>query len=321
LHLHLEGTLEPEAVLDLARRNKVELPYADLEDLRGRYEFTDLQSFLDLLYANLTVLQTEEDFSGLVTAYVARAAAGGVRHVEAFFDPQPHVARGIPLERVLNGLATGIAAAERDHGTTVGLIACFNRDRTEEDAQAMLAALEEARAPIIGIGLDSAEVGNPPAKFQRVYARASALGLHRVAHAGEEGGPASVTEALDLLHIERVDHGIQAIDDPALMDRLARAGTPLTICPLSNVRLRCVDTLADHPLPAFLEAGVLVTINSDDPAYVGGYVDTNYEAVRTTFGFSDEVMAQLARNSVTASFLPGERKRRLLSEIDAWTAT
>ena len=185
----------------------------------------------------------------------------------------------------------------------------------------MLAALEEAGAPIIGIGLDSAEVGNPSAKFQRVYARAGELGLHRVAHAGEEGGAASVTEALDLLHIERVDHGIQAIDDPALMDRLARAGTPLTMCPLSNVRLRCVDTLADHPLPAFLEAGVLVTVNSDDPAYFGGYANANYEALRATFGFSDEVMARLARNSVTASFLPEVRKTGLLSEIDAWIAT
>lgn len=278
LHVHLEGTMEPERVLDLARRNGVELPYADLDDLRGRYEFTDLQSFLDLIYTNLTVLLTEQDFSDLVTAYVARAAAGGVRHVEAFFDPQPFVALGVPLRRILDGLTSGIAEAERDHGTTVELIACFHRDRSEEDALMMLAALEEARAPIIGIGLDSAEVGNPPAKFRRVYARAGELGLHRVAHAGEEGGAASVTEALDLLHIERVDHGIQAIDDPALMDRLARDRIPLTMCPLSNVRLRCVDTMADHPLPAFLEAGVLVTVNSDDPAYDGGYVDTNYEA-------------------------------------------
>ena len=321
LHLHLEGTLEPEAVLELARRNRVDLPYADLADLRSRYEFTDLQSFLDLLYANLTVLQTEEDFSDLVAAYVARAAAGGVRHVEAFFDPQPHVSRGIPLRRVLDGLASGIAAAERDNGTTVELIACFHRDRSEEEALATLAALEEAGAPIIGIGLDSAEIGNPAAKFQRVYARAAELGLHRVAHAGEEGGAASVAEALDLLDVERIDHGIQAIDDPALMDRLARAGIPLTMCPLSNVRLRCVDTLADHPLPAFLEAGVLVTVNSDDPAYFGGYANANYEAVRATFGFSDEVMARLARNSVTASFLAEGRKTELLTEIDGWLAT
>jgi adenosine deaminase len=321
LHLHLEGTLEPETVLELATRNRVKLPYADLDDLRGRYEFTDLQSFLDLLYANLTVLQTQEDFSDLVTAYVARAAAGGVRHVEAFFDPQPHVARGVPLERVLDGLASGIAAAQRDHGTTVELIACFNRDRSEEDAMAVLAALEEADAPIIGIGLDSTEIGHPAAKFERVYARAGELGLHRVAHAGEEGGAASVTEALDRLHVERVDHGIQAIDDPGLVERLARAGTPLTMCPLSNVRLRCVDTLADHPLPAFLEAGVVVTVNSDDPAYFGGYANANYEAVRATFGFSDEMMAGLARNSVTASFLPEGRKTELLSEIDAWLAT
>jgi adenosine deaminase len=320
LHVHLEGTMEPETVLELAHRNQVELPYADLEDLRGRYEFTDLQSFLDLIYTNLTVMQTEEDFSDLVTAYVARVAAGGVRHVEAFFDPQPFVALGIPLQRLLDGLASGIAAAEREHGTTVELIACFHRDRTEEDALTMLAALEEAGAPIIGIGLDSAEVGNPPAKFQRVFARAGELGLHRVAHAGEEGGAASVTEALDLLHIERVDHGIQAIDDPALVDRLARTGIPLTMCPLSNVRLRAVDTLADHPLPAFLEAGVLVTVNSDDPAYDGGYVNANYEALRATLGLSDEVMAQLARNSITASFLPEERKMGLLSEIDAWIA-
>jgi adenosine deaminase len=320
LHLHLEGTLEPEAVLELARRNRIELPYADLADLRGRYDFTDLQSFLDLLYANLSVLQTEEDFRDLVTAYVARAAAGGVRHVEAFFDPQPHVARGIPLQRLLDGLASGIAAAEREHGTTVELIACFHRDRSEEDALAMLDALEKAGAPIIGIGLDSTEVGNPAAKFQRVYARAGELGLHRVAHAGEEGGAASVAEALDVLDVERIDHGIQAIDDPALVDRLARTGIPLTMCPLSNVRLRCVDTLADHPLPAFLEAGVVVTVNSDDPAYFGGYADANYEALRATFDFDDEVMARLARNSVTASFLPDERKAELLSAIDAWLA-
>ena len=320
LHLHLEGTLEPEAVLELARRNRIELPYADLADLRGRYQFTDLQSFLDLLYANLSVLQTEEDFSDLVTAYATRAAGGGVRHVEAFFDPQPHVARGIPLQRLLDGLASGIAAAERDHGTTIELIACFHRDRPEEDALAMLDALEKAGAPIIGIGLDSTEVGNPAASFQRVYARAGELGLHRVAHAGEEGGAASVAEALDVLDVERIDHGIQAIDDPALVDRLARTGIPLTMCPLSNVRLRCVDTLADHPLPAFLEAGVVVTVNSDDPAYFGGYVDANYEALRATFGFDDEVMARLARNSVTASFLPDERKAELLSAIDGWLA-
>ena len=321
LHLHLEGTLEPETVLDLARRNGVGLPYADLEDLRARYEFTDLQSFLDLIYANVAVLQTERDFHELVTAYVARAAAGGVRHAEAFFDPQPHVARGIPLQRILDGLASGIAAAERDHGTTVELIACFHRDRSEEEALEVLAALQGAGAPIIGIGLDSTEVGHPATKFQRVYARAAALGLHRVAHAGEEGGAASVTETLDLLGVERIDHGIQSIGDPALMERLARAGTPLTMCPLSNVRLRCVDTLADHPLPAFLDAGVVVTVNSDDPAYFGGYANANYEAVRATFGFSDEVMADLARNSVTASFLPDERKRELLGEIDAWIAT
>jgi adenosine deaminase len=320
LHLHLEGTLEPETVMELARRNAVDLPYADLEDLRGRYEFTDLQSFLDLLYANLTVLKTEEDFSDLVTAYVARASAGGVRHVEAFFDPQPHVANGIPLQRVVDGLASGIAAAEREHGTTVELIACFNRDRSEDDALATLTALEEAAAPIIGIGLDSAEVGNPAGKFRRVYARAAELGLHRVAHAGEEGGAASVAEALDLLHVERIDHGIQAIDDPALMDRLARAGIPLTMCPLSNVRLRCVNTLADHPLPAFLDAGVLVTVNSDDPAYFGGYANANYEALRSTFGFSDEVMARLARNSVTASFLPEGRRAGLVNDIEAWLA-
>ena len=189
LHLHIEGTLEPELMFKLAQRNKIALRFPTVEAVRAAYEFTDLQSFLDLLYANLTVLQTEEDFSDLVTAYVARAAAGGVRHVEAFFDPQPFVARDIPLQQVLGGLASGIAAAERDYGTTVELIACFHRDRSEEEALAMLAALEEAGAPIIGIGLDSAEVGNPPAKFQRVYARAGELGLHRVAHAGEEGGP------------------------------------------------------------------------------------------------------------------------------------
>jgi adenosine deaminase len=320
LHLHLEGTLEPETVFALAERNGVALPYADLADLRGRYEFTDLQSFLDLLYANQSVLRTAADFEELAASYLLRAAQGGVRHAEVFFDPQPHLERGVALADVVDGLAAGIARAERDHGVTAALISCFHRDRTGEDALATLEQLVAIDAPIIGIGLDSTEVGNPASKFTAVYARAAELGLHRVAHAGEEGGAGFVADALDLLGAERIDHGIQAVDDPDLITRLITQQVPLTVCPLSNVRLRCVDTLADHPLPALLEAGIVATVNSDDPAYFGGYVEDNYAALRETLGFDDATLARLARNSVTASFLPVERKGALLAEIDAWLA-
>ena len=318
LHLHIEGTLEPELVFALADRHALELPYDSLADLRSRYDFTDLQSFLDLLYANNAVLRTAEDFAELAEAYLRRASAAGVRHVEMFFDPQAHLTRGVPLDAVVDGLVEGCRRGEDSTRTTAALIACFLRDRSGEEALEVLEQLAALEAPIIGIGLDSAEVGNPASKFTAVFIRAAELGLHRVAHAGEEGGPQYVVDALDLLHVERVDHGVQSVEDPALMRRLVSERVPLTVCPLSNVRLRGVPSLEEHPLPQLLGAGVVVTINSDDPAYFGGYVDDNYAAVAEQFGLDDDDLARLARNSVEASFLPSERKAELHREIDAW---
>ncbi|MEX0428081.1 adenosine deaminase [Nocardioides sp. DS6] len=320
LHLHIEGTLEPELIVALAERNGVTLPYAGVEELRARYDFTDLQSFLDLYYDNMAVLRTAADFTLLAETYLRRAAAGGVRHAEIFFDPQAHLVRGVALAEVVTGLAEGLRRGE-DAGITSTLIACFLRDRPAEEACEVLEQLVALDAPIVGIGLDSTEVGNPPAKFVDVFARAKELGLHRVAHAGEEGGPECVAEALDLLGAERIDHGVRALQDPALMARLVAERVPLTVCPLSNVRLKGVETLADHPLPALLDTGALVTINSDDPAYFGGYADDNLLAVADTFGLSDHQLADLARNAVVASFLPADRRRALLAEVDDWLAT
>lgn len=318
LHLHIEGTLEPELIFELAARHQLDLPYTTLADLRERYAFDDLQSFLDLYYANMAVLQTAEDFAELTLAYLRRAAAGGVRHAEIFFDPQAHAIRGVALKEVVDGLVEGARRGELETGTTSAFIACFLRDRSAEEALDVLEQLVALGAPIIGIGLDSAEVGNPPEKFAVLYQRAAQLGLRRVAHAGEEGGPQYVVGALDRLDVARIDHGIRSIEDPELVRRLAAQRTPLTVCPFSNVRLRTVDTLAEHVLPRLIDAGVLVTVNSDDPAYFGGYVEDNYAAVAAEFGLTDADLAQLARNSVDASFLPVERKAALIAEIDAW---
>jgi adenosine deaminase len=318
LHLHVEGALEPELIFTLAEKHGLELPHDTLEDLRSRYDFTDLQSFLDLYYANMQVLRTADDFAELAHGYLRRAAAGGVRHAEMFFDPQAHLLRGVPLEAVVEGLAEGCRRGEQSTGTTSALIACFLRDRSGEEALEVLEQLVAADAPIIGIGLDSSEVGNPASKFTAVFARAAELGLHRVAHAGEEGGPQYVVDALDLLQVQRVDHGVRSVEDPALVDRLVSERIPLTVCPLSNVRLQGVPSLAEHPLPKLMSAGVVVTINSDDPAYFGGYVDDNYAAVAETFGLTDDDLAQLAQNSVEASFLAPGRKAELHREIDAW---
>jgi adenosine deaminase len=296
----------------------MDLPYASLDDLRARYAFADLQSFLDLYYANNAVLRAADDFSELMLAYLRRAAAGGVRHAEVFFDPQAHLVRGVALSDVVDGLVEGGRRGENETGTTSALIACFLRDRSGEEALDVLEQLVAAQAPIIGIGLDSTELGNPGSKFVAVYARARELGLHRVAHAGEEGGPEYVIDVLDRLGVERVDHGVRAAEDPVLVKRLATERIPLTICPLSNVRLRGVSSLAEHVLPQLIGAGVVTTINSDDPAYFGGYVEDNYAAVATQFGLGPPDLAQLARNSVEASFLPTDRKATLDQEIDRW---
>lgn len=318
LHLHIEGTLEPELIADLAARHGIAVPFGSLAALRSRYQFEDLQDFLDLYYANLVVLGTPDDFAELARAYLCRAAAGGVRHAEIFFDPQAHVSRGVPLRDVVDGLVEGCRAGAVETGTTSALIACFLRDRSVEEALDVLEQLVALEAPIIGIGLDSAEVGNPPSRFVPVFDRARELGLHRVAHAGEEGGPEYVREALDLLGVERVDHGIRAVEDPDLLRRLAAERVPLTVCPLSNVRLHAVPTLSAHPLPHLTAAGVVTTISSDDPAYFGGYAEDNYAAVATQLGLTDDDLAGLARNAVQASFLPQERKRALDDEIDGW---
>lgn len=319
LHLHIEGTLEPELAFALADRNGVTLPYADTEELREAYLFSDLQSFLDLYYALMAVLRTEEDFADLADAYLARAAEQGVRHAEIFFDPQAHTARGVPIGVVVDGLTRALGRSAERYGISTQLIMCFLRDESAESALETFEAARPYFDRIAGIGLDSAEVGNPPAKFREVYRRAAEAGLRRVAHAGEEGPAGYVTEALDVLGVERIDHGLRCLEDGELVARLVREQVPLTLCPLSNVRLRCVDTLADHPLREMLDAGLLVTVNSDDPAYFGGYVDDNFRAVQQALALEPETLRLLAANSFRASFIDDDRKAELLAEVAAFT--
>ncbi|MEU4268299.1 adenosine deaminase [Streptomyces sp. NPDC026092] len=320
LHLHIEGTLEPELAFALAERNGVELPYADTEALREAYRFSDLQSFLDLYYELMGVLHTARDFTELADAYLARAAAQGVRHAEIFFDPQAHTARGVPIGTVVEGLAAALDRAEERHGVSTRLIMCFLRDESAESAMATLEAAKPYLHRITGVGLDSAEVGHPPSKFREVYEAASALGLRKVAHAGEEGPPEYIREALDVLGVERVDHGLRCMEDAELVARLVRDRVPLTLCPLSNVRLRAIDVLEDHPLPAMLAAGLVATVNSDDPAYFGGYVGDNFAAVRGALGLGREQLRVLARNSFEAAFLDDEEglRARYLAEVEAY---
>jgi adenosine deaminase len=320
LHLHIEGTLEPELLVRLAARNGVALPTTDPGELRARYRFDSLQAFLDLHYANLRVLQHQQDFYDLAHAYLARAAAAGVRRAEIFFDPQTHVGHGVPLADVFGGLSAALADGGRESGISAGLILCFLRDRGPEAAAEMLRAALPFRDQFIGVGLDSTEIGYPPALFTQVYQMAAAEGLRLVAHAGEEGGPDTVREALDMLRVERVDHGVRSMEDPALVAELRDRQTALTVCPLSNVALRVVDTLGDHMLPAMLESSLLACVNSDDRAYFGGYVDDNLAAVRAAFGFGDTTLAVLARNSFDACFAPADARKRWKAEVDAWLA-
>lgn len=316
LHVHIEGTLETELLVTLARRNDMPLPSYDPDELRELYRFTDLQSFLDIYYSNLAVLRTEDDFYDLTMAYLSRANAAGVRRAEIFFDPQTHLANGIPLAVVFGGLTRALTDARRDLGISADLILCFLRHLGGAAALDTLEAAIPFLDQIIGVGLDSAEVGFPPSLFTEVFARAGALGLHRVAHAGEEGGPEYVHEALDLLGVERIDHGIRAIEDPRLVQVLRDRRIPLTVCPFSNVALRATPTLTQHPLPALIAAGLVVTISSDDPAYFGGYVDDNLTAIEREFGLDPHQMATLARNSFIASFLPESEKRRYIAAVD-----
>ncbi|GAA2227343.1 adenosine deaminase [Streptomyces amakusaensis] len=323
LHLHIEGTLEPELAFALAARNAVELPFENTEALRRAYDFEDLQSFLDLYYSLMAVLRTEDDFADLTDAYLARAAAQGVRHAEIFFDPQAHISRGVPMGTVVDGLARALDASEQRHGISTRLIMCFLRDRSAESAMETLEAAKPYLHRITAVGLDSAEADNPPSKFREVYEAAAALGLRKVAHAGEEGPASYVREALDVLGVERVDHGLRCLEDAELVARLARERIPLTLCPLSNVRLRVIDTLEDHPLDRMMDAGLMCTVNSDDPAYFGGYVGDTFHAVREALSLDEERLRELARNSFLASFLEDdeERRARLIAEVDAYDFT
>jgi adenosine deaminase len=315
LHLHLEGTLEPELAFALAERNGVELPYASAEHMRAAYRFQDLGSFLTLYYEACSVLRTEQDFFDLTWAYLLRADAQNVRHVEPFMDPQTHTSRGVPYVVVLDGVSRALARGRDELGITSGLIVCFLRDLTAHDADITLdEVLRDGRAE--GVGLDSGEVGNPPEKFAAVFARARAAGLHAVAHAGEEGPPAYIAEALDLLGAERVDHGVRCLEDPGLVQRLVRERVCLTVCPLSNVALRVVDRIEDHPLRRMLDRGLSVTVNSDDPAYFGGYILENFLAVAQALRLSDAQLVALARNAIDGSFAEATRKDELRAELE-----
>ena len=323
LHLHIEGSLEPELMFALAQRNGVSLPYASVEEVRAAYDFSDLQSFLDLYYAGAAVLQTEQDFYDLTMAYITRALADNVRHVELFFDPQTHTARGITIATVFAGLARALRQAQAEHGFSGRLILCFLRHLSEDEAFSTLNAalpLRDAYADLWnGIGLDSGEVGNPPEKFARVFAKARELGFHVVAHAGEEGPPAYIHAALDVLNVERIDHGVRAEEDPALMRRLAQSRIPLTVCPLSNLKLCVVKDLREHNLARLLRAGLCVTINSDDPAYFGGYMNSNFIATAEALQLSRDELVQLVSNSFSASFAPAEQKQQWLNEVEAYS--
>jgi adenine deaminase len=320
LHLHIEGSLEPEQMFAFARRNRVDLPFASVEEIRAAYDFSNLQDFLDIYYAGADVLRTEDDFREMALAYFRRAAADSVRHAEIFFDPQTHTDRGIPFQVVADGLLAGMDEAEREMGVTSKLILCFLRHLDEDAAFATLKAAEPWLDRIEGVGLDSSEVGHPPSKFERVFNAAGALGLKRVAHAGEEGPPEYVWEALDLLKIDRMDHGNRSLEDPALIRRLAAEGMTLTVCPLSNHKLCVIDDLTKHPVPEMLKQGLHVTLNSDDPAYFGGYVNRNYEAMAEHAGVTREQLVQIAKNSFEGSFLPDEDKARHIAEVDAYAA-
>lgn len=310
LHMHIEGSLEPEMIFALAARNGVNLPWASVDELRRAYAFSDLQSFLDIYYAGASVLLKEQDFHDMAMAYLDRAAADQVVRAEIFFDPQTHTARGVAMGTVIRGLASACAEAEARHGLSAALILCFLRHLSEREAFETLEAALPLRQHFIGVGLDSSELGHPPEKFARVFARCRELGFHIVAHAGEEGPPAYIWQALDVLKVERIDHGVQAVHDAALMQRLATERIPLTVCPLSNQKLQVFPNLADHNLKRLLDAGLAATVNSDDPAYFGGYVNDNFRAVFEATGMGAAHAWQLAANSFDASFADAGAKRR-----------
>ncbi len=321
LHVHIEGSLEPELMFALAERNNVAIPFASVEEVRAAYSFSNLQDFLDIYYQGANVLRTARDFQDLAAAYFDRIAADGVVHAEIFFDPQTHTDRGISFDTVMEGLLAGMAEAEAAHGITSKLILCFLRHLDEEAAFATLEQAKPWLAQIEAVGLDSSELGHPPSKFARVFEAARNLGLKLVAHAGEEGPPDYVREALDILHIDRLDHGNRSLEDAALTDRLVAERMTLTVCPLSNVKLCNVASMEAHPIDRMLQLGLRATINSDDPAYFGGYINDNYRAAAHARGLGREALVTLARNSFLGAFLSDEEKAVQLARVDAYTAS
>ncbi|HYW58334.1 MAG TPA: adenosine deaminase [Polaromonas sp.] len=316
LHIHIEGSLEPELIFALAKRNGVALAYGGVEELRSAYAFTNLQSFLDIYYAGASVLLKEQDFYDMARAYFVKARADNVVHAELFFDPQTHTARGVGMDVVIKGLHRACVDAKTEFGISASLIMCFLRHLTEEDAFETLEQAMPYRDLLVGVGLDSGEVGNPPEKFARVYARCRELGFRLVAHAGEEGPPAYIWTALDVLKVERIDHGVQAVKDPALMQRLAKDRIALTVCPLSNLKLCVFPDLGSHNLRHLLDAGLAITINSDDPAYFGGYMNENFTQTFAALGMDAQHANTLARNSFEASFIESAAKGRYLDRLD-----
>ena len=320
LHCHIEGTLEPELMFAMASRNGVSAARESVEALREAYRFSRLQDFLDIYYQGMAVLRTERDFYDLTWAYLKKARAQKVRHVELFFDPQGHVCRGVSFDAVVNGISAALLKAQREFDLSGCLIMCFLRHLDQREAFDTLEMARPHRDKITGVGLDSSELGHPPEKFEGVFAHARAQGYRCVAHAGEEGPPEYIRSALDALKVERIDHGNNALEDARLVERLVAEAVPLTLCPLSNLKLRVIDKMTDHPLKKMLQLGLRVTVNSDDPAYFGGYVNENYMAVAEAFELDRAALGQLARNSITASFAEPRRRQALLAEIECYEA-
>ena len=318
LHVHIEGTLEPELMLRLAKRNSVELKYDSIEEIEAAYRFGNLQDFLNIYYEGMRVLITEEDFYDLAMDYLKKAHSENVLHSEVFFDPQAHLKRGIEFETFFSGISRAMDDAEREFGVTSKPIMCFLRDLSEGSAAKTLADAAKYKEKIVAVGLDSAERGNPPSKFQKVFADALGEGYLTVAHAGEEGPPEYIWEAIKLLHVSRIDHGVASLEDPNLVEYLAEKRLPLTMCPLSNLKLKVVKSLNVHPLKKLMDAGVVVTVNSDDPAYFGGYVDENYLAICVALGMGEEDVVKLAKNSFEASFITDAKKKEFISKIDEY---
>ena len=320
LHLHIEGTFEPELMFEIAQRNNIELPYEDVEALRKAYDFSQLQDFLDIYYQGMNVLQKEQDFYDLTWAYLQKIHTQNVLHTEIFFDPQGHTSRGVPFETALNGIYRALEAGEKELGISFGLIMCFLRHLDADDAMLTLEQALSHKNKIIGVGLDSSELGHPPEKFTEVFEKAKAEGFHIVAHAGEEGPPEYVYQALDLLKVDRIDHGNRALEDKALTQRIADEGIALTVCPLSNLKLCVVDDLKNHPMREMLQAGLKATMNSDDPAYFGGYMNENYSQLAEALALTQEEIVTLARNGFEASFVSNDRKQVMLDRLETFVS-